>query len=502
MKRIFSIISCFLIVSAPIVGQSRLSENVDYDVSLNGAASTNDVAPFWFSAGRYGVGSTEQYSGYLRASVIRPSDADSLRRWRVGYGLDVIGAAGSATCFNVQQAFLEFQYENARLSFGSKERSMELKNDELSSGGMTFSQNAVPIPQVRFELPRWWNISGKSRMVFIKGHLAYGMLTDGWWQEDHNAGTQQIYSKRSLYHSKAGYMKIGNEERFPLTATLGLEMVCQFGGTAYNLQGRGGTGVTFDKATKLKQGPKAFLDAFIPGGSDVNDGAYDNVGGNQLGSWNLSLGWTDTRWSIRAYLDHFFEDHSQMFWQYAWKDNLLGIEATFPENPVVSTALFEYLGTMDQSGPIYHDKTEALSTGLYGKDNYYGHHIYGAYQHWGQVQGNPLILSPIYNSAGILWPSDNRLRAYHAGLSGDPCSDIHWRVKFTHLRSLGTYDNPAPTPRHATYFLAEIGYRPHRIPGWGFTLSLGTNAGQLIGTSQGAMLTVSKFGVFNKRVQQ
>ena len=300
MKRIFSIISCFLIVSAPIVGQSRLSENVDYNVSINGAASTNDVAPFWFSAGRYGVGSTEQYSGYLRASVIRPSDADSLRRWRVGYGLDVIGAAGSATCFNVQQAFLEFQYENARLSFGSKERSMELKNDELSSGGMTFSQNAVPIPQVRFELPRWWNISGKSRMVFIKGHLAYGMLTDGWWQEDHNAGTQQIYSKRSLYHSKAGYMKIGNEERFPLTATLGLEMVCQFGGTAYNLQGRGGTDVTFDKATQLKQGPKAFLDAFIPGGSDVNDGDYSNVGGNQLGSWNLSLGWTDKRWSLRA----------------------------------------------------------------------------------------------------------------------------------------------------------------------------------------------------------
>lgn len=81
-------------------------ENVAYDVSLNGAASTGENAPFWFSAGRYGVGSTEQYSGYLRASVVRDAACDSLRRWRLGYGVDVIGALNSASCFNVQQAFL------------------------------------------------------------------------------------------------------------------------------------------------------------------------------------------------------------------------------------------------------------------------------------------------------------------------------------------------------------------------------------------------------------
>lgn len=488
------------------MAQARIGENVNYKVELNGAASTDEYAPLWFAAGRHGVGSTQQYSGYLRASLIRASENDSLRRWRFGYGLDVIGAAGSASAFNVQQAFAEVQFKNARLTIGSKERSLEFKDDELSSGGMTFSNNAVPIPQLRFELPRWWNISGKSRLLFIKGHIAYGMLTDGWWQKDHNDGnTHRRYSKHSLYHSKAGYMKLGNEERFPLVLTGGLEMVCQFGGTIYNVENRAGSagqeGVDYGPGSvnKLPHGPKAFFDAFIPGGSDVTDGNYSNVGGNQLGSWELSLGWHAKNWSVRAYMDHFFEDHSMMFWQYKWKDNLLGLEANFPQNPVVSKAVFEYVSTMDQSGPIYHDKTDKFPVGLYGKDDYYTHVVYGGYQHWGQTLGNPLLLSPIYNEGNTLHSLQNRIRAYHVGLAGDPHSDVHWRVLYTNVRTLGCYRSPLPEPSVSNYLLAEVNYRPHQIKGWGFGLSVGANMGGALDKSQGAMLTISKFGTIRKR---
>ena len=37
-----------------------------------------------------------------------------------------------------------------------------------------------------------------------------------------------------LYHSKAGFLRIGNENAFcPLSIEMGLEMVAQFGGNAY-----------------------------------------------------------------------------------------------------------------------------------------------------------------------------------------------------------------------------------------------------------------------------
>lgn len=507
MKRSVIFTFVFLLTHLSVFSQmERFGENLDYKVAIGGAASTGGDAPFWFTAGRYGASSAKQYSGSLRASIIRSIENDSLCRWRMGYGADVMGAIAHATPFQVQQLFFELQYEGARLSLGAKERPMEMLNPELSTGGMTFSNNAVPIPQIRFELPRWWNISGKARLVFIKGHIAYGMLTDDWWQEKHNGGhTNQLYSRYSWYHSKAGYLKVGNRDKFPLEFTLGLEMAAQFGGTIFNLYNRGGATGLEDvnygagSVNRLSNSPADFFHAFIPGGSDANDGDYSNVGGNQLGSWRVSLGWHDKTWSVRAYLDHFFEDHSMMFWQYPWIDNLVGIEAEFPKNPVVSGAVVEYLHTMNQSGPIYHDITEDLPIGLYGKDNYYSHHVYGGYQHWGQNLGNPLLLSPIYNTNGSLGSRYSRLQAFHVGLSGDPHPDVHWRALYTNMRTLGTYDAPTPTPRFGHYYLVEADYKPHQIPGWGFRLSIGGNGGTTLRQSHGAMLTISKLGVIRKR---
>lgn len=484
----------------------RFGENIDYKVSINGAASSGEDAPFWFNAGRFGAGSAKQYSGSLRASIVRNVENDSLCRWRLGYGADLMGAAGHASAFQVQQLYAELQFEGVRLSLGAKERPMEMLNRELSTGGMTYSNNAVPIPQVRFELPRWWNISGKARLVFIKGHIAYGMLTDDWWQEKHNDGhTNQLYSRYSWYHTKAGYLKVGNRERFPLELTLGLEMAAQFGGTVFNMNNRGGAealdGISYGpgSANRLDNSFRNFIDAFIPGGSDANDGAYNNVGGNQLGSWRASLGWHDKTWSVRAYLDHFFEDHSMMFWQYPWVDNLVGIEAEFPKNPGVSGLVLEYLHSMNQSGPIYHDITDANPIGLYGKDNYYSHHVYGGYQHWGQNLGNPLLLSPIFNTDGSLASRYSRLQAFHIGLSGDPHPDVHWRALYTNMRTVGTYDAPLPEPRFGHYYLVEADYKPHQIPRWAFRLSVGGNAGTTLKQSHGAMLTVSYSGIIRKR---
>lgn len=43
-----------------------------------------------------------------------------------------------------------------------------------------------------------------------------------------------------LYHSKAGFLRIGNENAFcPLSIEMGLEMVAQFGGNAYRPIGDG-----------------------------------------------------------------------------------------------------------------------------------------------------------------------------------------------------------------------------------------------------------------------
>lgn len=61
---------------------------------------------------------------------------------------------------------------------------------------------------------------------------------------------------------------------------------------------------------------------------------------------------------------------------------------------MVTTLVYEFLRTTDQSGAIYHDHTEAIPDQISARDNYYNHGLYTGWQHWGQAIGNPLFTSP------------------------------------------------------------------------------------------------------------
>ena len=69
----------------------------------------------------------------------------------------------------------------------------------------------------------------------------------------------------------------------------------------------------------------------------------------------------------------------------------------------VSTIVGEYLYTKYQSGSIYYDHSSEISNHIGGRDDYYNHYEYVGWQHWGQVIGNPLYLSPVYNKDGSLY---------------------------------------------------------------------------------------------------
>ena len=480
---------------------SRLGTEIQYQGTLQGTAGNGDVAPFWFTNNRYGLGTSEPNSGLLRASIHRDAEADSLRRWRIGYGADLVGTVHHDSHFVLQQLYADVQYKAIRLSIGQKERPMELKDQQLASGGMTMGINARPLPQVRLELPDFWDIPGTKHWLALKAHIAYGMYTDNGWQDDFTAGTANLRTHNSLFHSKAGFLRLGNTEKFPLTITGGLEMASQFGGEGWNMQTRPDdpNAATFDPHQKMSNGLKAFWHALIPSGSDVTDGSYKNVEGNQVGSWHLRLDYHGKGWQAAVYAEHYFDDHSQMFWQYPWKDMLYGLEVRLPRNPVVAAVTYEHLRTTYQSGPIYHDGTPTLPDNIYGTDNYYNHFVYGAWQHAGFAMGNGLLLSPLYNGDGKIAFHDNRVRAHHIGIEGQPCKEIAYRILYTHEKSWGTYPAPRTDPAKGDFLMAELTYTPRKLKGLGLTAAYGQNSGRLLGKSKGAMLSVSYSGWIKKQ---
>lgn len=482
--------------------------DLQYKVEMQGALSDGKT-PLWLNANRHGLSSLEKNNGYLRAAVERPLGADSARRWGIGYGVDVVAATHHSSKAFLHQAYFEARWLHGVLSLGEKEYPMELKNNSLSSGSQTLGINARPIPQARLALPEYWKIPALGGWLHVKGHVAYGMFTDDGWQKDFTH-ERSNFTQNALYHSKAGYLMIGKPEAFyPFYAEVGLEMATQFGGTVYHIGDDG-----LPVGVKAPAGVKAFWNAFLPGGQDASDGAYGNVEGNQLGSWVGRLTYDADRWRAALYYDHYFEDHSQMFlldydgygegseymqkkrnkfFMYSLKDIMLGAELNLKQGRWLRNVVLEYLYTKYQSGPVYHDRTSNIPDHVAGRDNYYNHGNYTGWQHWGQVIGNPLYRSPIYNDGEHIRVENNRFVAWHLGLDGQPTERLSYRALASWQRAYGTYDNPYAHVKHNVSFMAEATYRFPRQ--WSVRGAYGMDFGSVLGHNCGFQLTVVKKGL-------
>ncbi len=134
-----------------------LGAGLGYELSMQTSLSDGNT-PLWLNANHYGLSSLDEANGYLRMAVERSVERDSMRRWGVGYGIDVAVASGYTSKLVVQQAYGELRWLHGTLTVGSREWPAEMKNATLSSGAQTLGINARPVPQVRLALPDYWAI--------------------------------------------------------------------------------------------------------------------------------------------------------------------------------------------------------------------------------------------------------------------------------------------------------------------------------------------------------
>ena len=347
-------------------------------------------------------------------------------------------------------------------------------------------------------------------------------MTDENWQKDFTH-QQSKYTEGTLFHSKASYLKIGgnNEFQAPLSLELGMEMASTFGGRSYQVPVAGGVVDVMHN----QGGLRGMKNALMLAGSDQDEGVYHNAAGNQLGSWMARVNYDEEEWRVAAYIDHFFEDHSQLYflgksgygtgdrWNnrtnglmvYNLKDMLLGIELNLKYGTWLKNLVVEYIYTKDQSGPLYHDNTPNLPFKVSGIDNYYNHSTFTGWQHWGQVIGNPLYRSPIYNDDGVIDVRDNRFKAIHIGMDGNLgqlrffrslrlFGSLGYRLMATYQSGVGTYINPYTKPHHNVSLMAECSYHPEEgfLRGWQLKTAAGMDIGSILGHNYGLQVTVSK----------
>lgn len=504
MRKLFLIF--LLIITKNTFAQAPdLGKGVFCSIEMSGAFSDGTHAPFWLTANRYGISSIERNSGYVRGGAFRDVMGDSTRHWDLGYGADVVVPSNYTSAVFLQQLYTDLRWQKGTLTIGQKQHPMQLKNNELSSGSQTFGINAHPYPEIRLALPDYWVIPGTRGVLSIKGHLAWGMLTDGNFQKDFTNGLGD-YDQDVLICTRAGYLKIGKDSK-PFSAEMGLEMATQFGSTHYKHTSNG------YKKIKNGRGLRSFWHAFCGGGKDSMDGATPNNEGNTLGSWVLRLNYDTKRATLGVYADHFFEDHSAMFQLdydgyvykdghmkreknsyllYPLKDIMLGGDVHFKKSQWLSDIVVEYIYTRYQSGAVYTDRNPLMPDHIGGNDNYYNNALEPGWQHWGQSAGNPFFLSPVYNTDSDLSFQCNRFTAWHIGIAGLLSKNLHYRLRASWQEGLGTYDMPFINPRRNVSIGLETRYHAHQLyKGLHIGAAFGFDRGELMGNNTGGAITLT-----------
>ena len=488
------------LLSAGMQAQSMTGMSHDLVCSFEtaGIAGSGSHAPFWHTSNRQGLPSVKSNNAYMHAaalgSVKLPGGFD------MGYGLDLgVGAGLEKTGF-VHQLYVDLDYRWLGMTVGMKERWGD-KNHTLSSGALTWSGNCRPVPEVRAGIPEYVRVPILGSWFSVKGHIGYGRLTDDSWRRTHSAAN---YVDGILFHSKSAFLRIGDEDRFPLQFTLGLEMNNMFGGVNH----MGGT------EKSLPSDAAAYWTVLFPFHHIEEQGDED---GDNLGSWHIKFDYKLKDWHIGAYYEHFYEDHSSMLgieykyntqaqkefiffgFRRNWFDGLFGLEVNAPDDiRFFRNAVFEFMNTRGLCGPICHSAA-CNSDGMYvieevdGRDGMYNHGIYTSYSHHGYAIGNPVLISPVYNDKGNGFRSD-RVRMFHLGVDGGITDDIDYRVLATTTEHWGCYGEPLDEVESVTSLMLEFSYRPGAASGWRFSLSgsMDFDSGNLIGNNRGVMFTISK----------
>jgi len=460
---------------APIHINAQTQDQLHYEFETGITKNEGSNAPLWLTANKYGLSSINKNNGYVMAGIFQP--VKQYKKLTYSYGLELAIARNFTSSFIVQQAYFDLKLNHFTLSIGSKERTPEFVNPLLSSGALTLSGNARPIPQLRIEIENYLTIPHTNDWLAIRGHFAYGCFTDGDWQKTF-AKPNSKRTKDTFCHSRALYCRVGNEKKFPISLEGGLQMETEFAGKRY----------ANGKVTQLPSKVRDFFEVIIPlhGDSDSPKSDQENIEGNITGSWHAAITYQAENWKLRGYYEHYFEDHSMLALDYPWIDGLYGIEITLPKNPFISQFLYEYMCSKDQTSPTPDKPSVSVC------DNYYNNGVYTGWQHWGMGLGSPLLTSPIYNTNGLIYFLNNRVKANHIGIKGDPTREISYRLILSLTRNWGTYSQPFAAMERQTYALAEVSYTPIKIRGWRFTLSYGTDHGNIIGNNHGCMITIRK----------
>lgn len=493
-----------------ILGLANISKAevpVNYNATVIGTSGNDEFAPYYISSLNHGI-ITQSDNSMLRLKAWKPIDKST--RFSYGFGVDVVSGYSSGVEYQrfdsiqgsfyghkekpaniwLQQLYGEIKYRGVFVTVGLKEHQSKLYNNKLGSGDFVESGNSRPIPEIRTGFIDFQDIPFTDGWLQIEGEISYGIMTDSQWWSDHYNYFNNHIAQDSWYTYKRAYFRTNPDK--PFSVTFGAQSAATFGGyTEYYRNGK------FWKREDRTNNLGDMFDMFIPRLSDKE--GY--VAGNHLGSWDIMARYRfKNNNEIKAYVQWPWEDGSGIGKLNGF-DGIWGLEYKSANKSWINGAVIEYIDFTNQSGPLHWAPNDNPGTTITdqatGGDEYYNNAFYNSYAHYGMSIGTPFLRAPIYNTDGYPMYVDNLVRGFHAGIMGNICKPLDYRILFSYREGWGDGRTPRSTSVTGTSFMTELNYKPTNIKGLEFKAQIAYDNGSMLGNNLGYCVTVSYDGLFN-----
>lgn len=497
----YLLILLFVVVST----SSVFSYELDWEASATVNAGSGSFAPSLIMANR---GGTISHSNGLYDRVGFFHRLDPERRFSYSFGVDAYLQSTSSIDYMkwntdrrefllvalrpsdavIQQLYGLIKYRSLFLSVGMKEHDRTFLNNPLSSGDITLSNNARPIPQVRAGFYDFVDIPFTQGWVQIIGDIAYGKFMDSNWNKNHYNYYNSFLTTDVWFHYKRLYLRSNPKQRF--VATAGMQHAAQFNGE-YKIYRRGECVEVYKPEHFLR----SFLDVFVQAqyNSSHIDGESMNFIGNHLGSWDAKFDYRLKNNDIVSfYVMKPWEDGTGIGWQNGF-DGVWGLSYKPSANKYIKGTVIEYLDFTNQSGSFLYEPNENIPTNTTGGDDYYNNFMYNGWTNYGMGLGSPALKSTIYNTDGYLIYLDNAVRGFHMGIDGT-VGNVDLRMLLSWKESKGTHYYPRAKRLKSTSMMVEGEYGFPRAEGLSLKAQVGFDAGDLYPSCFGVLLSLSYKG--------
>ncbi|MDC8000264.1 capsule assembly Wzi family protein [Aequorivita todarodis] len=411
----------FIILFCPLFVFSQ-EFDIAGSVEAKAMLSNEDENPFWFHTNtNYAVGELSNLSatGELKASL-------SYSSFKINAGAAVFGRDGVQDA--VQRRDLYLQFENSWLfaTLGAKKQTEVLDGLSATNQNFLWSGNARPLPGVLLEANNPLKIS---KTFAIDWGIAHYELNDNRFVD----GTHVHYKRLALITTF--------NENHKLTAKL--QHYVQWGGSS-------------PVYGELKDGFKDFINVFFAHNTEEIgiEGETINKLGNHLGSYFLNYEFKNAWGNFSIYHDHPFEDGSGTRLA-NFPDGVWGAYFKPKNQKIISSILYEYIDTSDQSG---------ISVGS-GFDGYFGNNIYrSGWTYEENIMGAPFILfdKNLEINADNTPYISNRAKVHHFGVIGE-FNNFQWKLKSTVAKYMGTYRKPFYPEWKYWYNYGSLSYKSEKL---------------------------------------